>query len=483
MKKISLILTALIFSSSLAFAQLYPPKRVFEVGTELTFSASQNAVNVTDIFVENLVLDFTKIADGLNGNGLLFDIDADTDFFMNLNLGKRWGVGVFMDANTSLEFGIGQGLWDFLAYGNWDEATNTPQDTKFDLSLSLESFLEFGAPIKFGLKSLGIKVTPSYYIPLAYIPYTSANVIVSPGNASNGKTLTATGEANFNLYTPVSLNGILSVDENGSLNFDSESLSAMFSDLTSNVGTTSMELLQNGGISLGISADYPLFRTLTVGAYADFPLSPGKLSYRTSGTITGTAEVNGILDTATSSSSSSGSSSGASSGTSGTSASGETSSGASGASETSSGETGASSGFYKYDYTFSGISYTELEEAYSVRKPLRFGGEVAWRPFGDWFTIRGMLGYAARNPFGEDWNWKNSMFMEYSGGVDISLFYILRLYAQTSYINKIYAQQFGVGLNLRALELTAKIASSGTSFEQSFGIGGAKVFVGITTGF
>lgn len=470
MKKLSLILTALILSSSLAFAQLYPPKRVFEVGTELTFSASQNAVNVTDIFVENLVLDFTKIADGLNGNGLLFDLGADTDFFMNLNLGKRWGVGVFMDANASLELGVGQGFWDFLAYGNWDKATNTPQETKFDLSLSLESFLEFGAPIKFGLKSLGIKVTPSYYLPLAYIPYTSANVILSPGNASNGKTLTATGEANFNLYTPVSLNGILSVDENGSLNFDSESLSAMFSDLTSNVGTTAMELLQNGGISLAISADYPLFSTLTVGAYADFPLSPGKLAYRTSGTITGTAEVNGLLDTATASSSGS---SGASSGTSGTSSSGET----------SSGETGASSDYYKYDYTFSGISYTELEEAYSVRKPLRFGGEVAWRPFGDWFTIRGMLGYAARNPFGEDWNWKNSMFMEYSGGVDISLFYILRLYAQTSYIDKIYAQQFGIGLNLRVFELTAKIASSGTSFEQSFGIGGAKAFVGITTGF
>lgn len=473
MKKLSLILTALILSSSLAFAQLYPPKRVFEVGTELTFSASQNAVNVTDIFVENLVLDFTKIADGLNGNGLLFDLGADTDFFMNLNLGKRWGAGVFMDANTSLELGVGQGFWDFLAYGNWDKATNTPQETKFDLSLSLESFLEFGAPIKFGVKSLGIKVTPSYYLPLAYIPYTSANVILSPGNASNGKTLTATGEANFNLYTPVSLNGILSVDENGSLNFDSESLSAMFSDLTSNVGTTAMELLQNGGISLAISADYPLFSTLTVGAYADFPLSPGKLAYRTSGTITGTAEVNGLLDTATASSS-------GSSGTSGTSSSGETSSGTSG---TSSGETGASSDYYKYDYTFSGISYTELEEAYSVRKPLRFGGEVAWRPFGDWFTIRGMLGYAARNPFGEDWNWKNSMFMEYSGGVDISLFYILRLYAQTSYIDKIYAQQFGIGLNLRVFELTAKIASSGTSFEQSFGIGGAKAFVGITTGF
>lgn len=465
MKKLSLVLSALIFSSSLAFAQLYPPKRIFEVGTELTFSASQNAINVTDIFVENLVIDFTKIADGLNGKGLLFDFGGDADFYTNLNIGKRWGIGLFTDVNASLELGIGQRFWDFLAYGNWDEATNTPQETQFDLSLSLESFLEFGAPIKFGLKNLGIKVTPSYYLPLAYIPYTSASMIVSPGDSSSGKTLTATGEASFNLYTPISLNGVLSVDENGSLNFDSDSLNAIFSDLGSNLATSTMELLQNGGISLGISADYPLFKTLTVGAYADFPLTPGKLSYRTSGTITGSAELDGLLDILTSSSGSSESSSSSSS------------------SESSSSESSSSSEYYSYEYTFSDISYTELDEAYSVRKPLRFGGEVAWRPFGNWFTIRGMLGYAARNPFGEDWNWKNSMFMEYSGGVDISIFYILRLYAQTSYIDKVYAQQLGVGLNLRALELTAKIASSGTSFSQSFGVGGAKVFVGITAGF
>lgn len=478
MKKLSLVLSALIFSSSLAFAQLYPPKRIFEVGTELTFSASQNAINVTDIFVENLVLDFTKIADGLNGNGLLFDLGADADFYTNLNIGKRWGIGLFTDVNASLELGVGQGFWDFLAYGNWDEATNSPQETQFDLSLSLESFLEFGAPIKFGLKNLGIKVTPSYYLPLAYIPYTSASMVVSPGDSSSGKTLTATGEASFNLYTPISLSGVLSVDENGSLNFDSDSLNAIFSDLTSNIGTTAMELLQNGGISLGISADYPLFKTLTVGAYADFPLTPGKLSYKTSGTITGSAEVDGLLDILTSSSSSSESSS------SGSSSSSSSSSGTSSSStESSSSESSNSSEYYRYDYTFSDISYTELEEAYSVRKPLRFGGELAWRPFGNWFTIRGKLGYAARNPFGEDWNWKNSMFMEYSGGVDISIFYILRLYAQTSYIDKVYAQQLGVGLNLRALELTAKIASSGTSLSQSFGVGGAKVFIGVTAGF
>ena len=476
MKKLNFTFCMLIFASSLAFAQLYPPKRIFEAGADINFSASQNAVSVTDIFVENLVIDFTEIAEGFNGNGFILGADTDADAFFNFNIGKRWGFGLAADVNASMEFGIGQGLWDFLAYGNWNETTGAPSDTEFDLSLSLESFAELSAPIKFGLKNLGIKVTPTYYIPLAYVPYTSADIVIASGNSSNGKTLTASGTAAFDLYSIINLDGVFTVTD-GTPSFNAETLSETFSDMLSNAGSAAIELLQSGGLSVGICADYPIFNSLTLGVYADVPISAGKLSYKASGTVTATADVDGLLDSVSESLSSSSDS------TSDTSTS-DTSSSDTSTSDTSTSEgTSSSSELYSIDYSVSDITYSELEEAYSVRKPLRLGAEAAWRPFGSWFTIRGMLGYAARNPFGEDWNWKKSMFMEYSAGVDVSLLYVLRIYASTSYIDKVFAQQLGLGINLRATELTVKIASSGTSLAQSFSLGGAKAAVGITVGF
>ncbi len=454
MKKLNFAFCILLFASSAVFAQLYPPKRIFEFGTNIKFSAEQNALSVTDIFVENLVIDFTEIAEGFNGKGFVLDSDTQADAFINFNLGKRWGFGLSADINAGMEFGVGQGFWDFLAYGNWNETTGAPSDSEFELSLSLESFAEFSAPLKFGIKNLGIKITPTYYIPLAYVPYTSAAVVVSPGNSSNGKTLTATGTAAFDLYSIINFDGFLTIND-GTPSFDTESLSEAFSDMLSNAGQAAIELLQSGGLSLGICADYPIFNTLTLGAYADVPISAGKLFYKASGTVTATADVDGLLNSVLGTESSS---------------------------SDSSSEDG-SSDLYSIDYSVSDITYSELEEAYSVRKPLRLGLEAAWRPFGSWFTIRGMLGYAARNPFGEDWNWKKSMFMEYGAGLDVSILYVLRLYASTSYIDKVFAQQIGLGLNIRAAEVTLKIASSGTSLAQSFGVGGAKAALGITMGF
>ena len=111
------------------------------------------------------------------------------------------------------------------------------------------------------------------------------------------------------------------------------------------------------------------------------------------------------------------------------------------------------------------------------------GLEAAWRPFGKWLTFRPKFALAARNPFGEDFDPKYSMFPEYSLSAEMRLLYILGLDFCTSYINQVYSQQFGLALNLRIAELDVKVATSGADFAKTWSLTGAQVMAGVRVGF
>ena len=268
------------------------------------------------------------------------------------------------------------------------------------------------------------------------------------------------GDADFSVYSSINTSKI----------FDQE-FNFIGGDYLSSLGTnifdTLNEFYQDTGFSVGVLAEYSLFRTLDIGVFADIPITPAKLRYKAS-LSAGVNFESGSLSDLMSSTDESGS---------GQVSPNET--GDAGEISESSGSTSTSSDseFYYYE-----LGAPAEVDPYNVFRPLRINIQAAWRPFGKWFTLRPMFGVAARNPFGEDFDFKTSFFAEYGFSCNMELLYLLHLNVYTEYVNKVFTTGFGIGLNIRAVQVNANIYSSGTDFQSSLQIGGLKASVGVRAG-
>ena len=423
MKKLHVLFLATAFSASAAFAELYPTSRFVDIGFDAGATASQNVTGVTDLLVEKLTVNFTEIADAMDDNGLVFNLGLDTDFFIDINTGENKGFGFFVQTDGSATFSTGKGLWDFLGHGNAGKNISSKVAVQGDM------FIETGVKAKFKTRRIGWTVKPSYYLPVFYIPHSKLDILVETQNASY--MVNAHGTGDFTVYSNFDMGTV----------FDSDMKFQGVGDLTSSVTSDITALLSSGGVAFFVEGEYQLLRSLCVGAYADIPVVAGRLKYKNTVEANFTASVNPILDTI------------------GTDDSLEV----------------------KHSYDLKLLD-TE-EKTYKVRKPLRLGVEGAWRPFGDWCTFRPMVGIAARNPFGDDYNSEDNLFMEYMFGADITALYVLKFKLASIYRNQIFTQRFGFGLNLRVFELAVNIGSSGANFANSWSISGLAANVGLRFGF
>lgn len=423
MKKL-IALFIFLFSVSFAFADLYPYKRFFESGVNADTRVSQSLITVSDFNSEDLVLDFTELADSLSDKGFIVETSFNTNAFVNLNFKDKLQLGVFANVSGYVESGLGQGLFDFLGYGNAET-----ESLIFDVCAGAEVFVEAGMSIKMKFKDLGIKLTPSYYIPLLYIPHTSAKAVIS---SEGDETFNANGNISVPIYSIVDLN--LLFDENLKFNSDFS-----FDELSTNV----LDYIQQGGISMRFDVEFPLIFRLDFGVYADIPIISGSLKNKSVFNANFSASMPGILSSAGSE------------------------------------EEDSLQPEFNGDYSLEDCT----DEDFSVRKPLRIGAETTWRPFGPWCTFRGKLGLAARNPFSKNYDPTNNIFLEYYFATELELFYVLHMNFASSYTNKFFEQSFNLGFNFRAAQIYTEISAVGTDFSKSFGISGVKVNVGTIVGF
>lgn len=175
------------------------------------------------------------------------------------------------------------------------------------------------------------------------------------------------------------------------------------------------DALSSIGIDIAGAAEYPVFPFLIVGGYARIPFIPGRLNYAASGTATMTYSgdkftdiVNGNATTSTS---------------------------------------------------VSDVSYTS--ETYYISRPLRMGGELAFRPFGNWYTMRALLGFGVQYPFSDS----AKLYPEYSLGLSVDAFKIVGLELSTSYLSQTFVHKLGFMLNCRVLEINmaALLTGAGNS--------------------
>ncbi len=409
MKKI--FFAILLISAFSTFAELYPAKRYVEFGLGAGLGFSENMASVSDIMKKEIVIDFNELYSSMRKGFIVTgSVNAETYFDFNF---RHFGFGLHNKVNTSGRMNISRDLLGILANG-----IEAGKKTSVDMNFWLQSFLETSVPVYFKIFNFKVKVTPTYFIPLVYVPDATANF--SFVNKSDG-----TMEANANV--PIS---IYTAQKFGD---SSDGLDIAFStdDITG--------ILKNGGFDLGVLVEYPFTRKLDLGAYANIPIVPGRLKGKLSSSITASIKTPSIIDMISDSDD-----------------------------ETES------------DYEMSDFEYTE--DLYYVNRPLRFGAEIAYRPWRNWLTLRASAGLAFRNPFGKDFNIR-SFYPEYNLGVDFVLFYVLGLSIHTEYTQQIFAHTFQLILNARVFELDVSAGVCNSDFAKSFRSQGACAAVKVKFGF
>ena len=331
---------------------------------------------------------------------------------------KGFGLGFHASASLDMNMNISKDLFKVV------EGIAPGNVYSAEANVWAESFAVFSVPVKVSVDKWRIKVTPSYFIPVFYFPSTTVS-----GYAVNGVdgSITANAVAPFEFYTVTEFKGLIK-DGDFSTDFVKEL----------DGGTLATDMLLSGGIDLNAAVEYPLFETFDVGGYVSLPIVPGRLKHKVSAMATLSVHTDSLMQAIID------------------------------------GDSPA------YTAEFSDAVYSSAD--YYVNRPFRLGAECAWRPVGNWITLRGLLGIGLRNPFGDDVTIK-SFYPEYRLAADFSAFGMFGLSFSTEYRNKIFAHGLGIMLNFRAIEFDVSAAVCSSSFIQSFRGEGASVGVGVKFGW
>lgn len=265
MKKILSIICALCIVT-FAFAEIDPPHRYFEIGTEVHVGVSNNWFSVPDFFQETLVVDLNKMADNLS-SGLTLDALLDARVNVAINGGKVFRMNIFAGAYGQGMVNISQEMLEFLANGN----ANTPNNTiTAELGTDINAYVEAGVRFQSIIKNLGISVTPTVFVPVAYVPQVVATGKVEPQEDGS---MIATGKADIKAYSVVPLNDPTNIDINA--------------------------LLKDVGVDFSIGAQYAILPSLDVGLEVlHIPALAASLRNEASFSLNADYKVNPVLNSA-----------------------------------------------------------------------------------------------------------------------------------------------------------------------------------------
>lgn len=266
MKKVLSIICALCIVT-FAFAEIDPPHRYFEIGTEVHVGVSNNWFSVPDFFQETLVVDLNKMADNLS-SGLTLDALLDARVNVAINGGKVFRMNIFARAYGQGMVNISQEMLEFLANGN----ANTPNNTiTAKLGTDINAYVEAGVRFQSIIKKLGISVTPTVFVPVAYVPQVVATGKVEPQEDGS---MIATGKADIKAYSVVPLNDPTNIDINA--------------------------LLKDVGVDFSIGAQYAILPSLDVGLEVlHIPALAASLRNEASFSLNADYTVHPVLDSAT----------------------------------------------------------------------------------------------------------------------------------------------------------------------------------------
>ncbi|MBQ0050586.1 MAG: hypothetical protein KBT11_00810 [Treponema sp.] len=407
MKKLAL---SLIFISlvTAAFADLYKPHRVFEIGVDAEVSVANNYLSPSEVLVKDLVIDLQKISDGIKDNGLLFDFNTKEKVFINLNISSHYRFGLFTGVEANGQMNLEQGLFKFLSTG-----MKVGDNLDFVLSGYTDAFYDVGLSFQTIIKDYGVKIAPSYYVPIAYMPQVKAKGSFS--TSADGK-IKMEAKAPVVLYTAIDMKGVLEDDEDINLDIPS--------------------ILSNGGMDLTFEVERNILHGFNVGVFGRVPVVPGKLTHKTSMDVDAYFYEKNILGIM---------------------------------------EDGEE---HDHDVEIGDKEYEDV--SYKIARPMRFGVEASYKPFGDSIFLQSSLDLAVRNLFTPA---DKIIYPEYDFSATFGLKKITSLTFGTAYQDMIFSHYIGYMLNFRLIELNARVAVSSSDFIHSFGISGVKAYAGVRIGY
>ena len=399
------------------------PHRIFEIGIDSNTGFANSSFGLADILKKEIEIDLKKIASDMPDDGFSLEFYNREKVFVDLNISSRFRFSAFAGVEATSRFGLSKDLFDLLASGiSLDESKTV------DVSGFADVFMDMGVSFQTLIKGWAVKITPTYFVPLIYIPKTTVSASVSTN--SDGE-IVASAKSPVNIYTQVNLSDFM----------DDKSFD--------NLNLTMGDILSNGGFDFSLELERNWFHNFNAGLYTRIPIVGGTLNYKMSTIVYANFYEKNLLDYI----------------------------------ETQ--EKPEHDGGYIKPSTFgtddqeNGFDYTE--ESYKAHRPLRLGLQASYSPFGQWFKIQPMVGFGMRNPYSSG---ERVFYPEYALDFRLSLLWkIFNFNVGTAYQNQIFQQRAGLSLNFRALEIIAQASWCGTTFASSFSRDGYGAMVGVRIGF
>ena len=170
---------------------------------------------------------------GINLEGLGY-------FFVNLNLGENWGVGLFFNLDGRMDINLPKSFFTLLAEGNLDQ-----HDIEGDVHVFGAIFAEAGVGGYMNFGKLRVDVKPAWYLPLVYIPKSGFHYSLETENA-----LKLSASSTLDIYSPYPMNSVGSIRD-------------------------------WGGLDLSLAGEYALFPILDLGtSLSHIPLAPARLTHK-----------------------------------------------------------------------------------------------------------------------------------------------------------------------------------------------------------
>ena len=406
---------------------LSKPSRFFEIKIDSDTMAANNLFGLKDVLTKNVKVDLQEMVDNMSDDGFSLGAYNKESVFINMNFSSRFRFSIFTDVESSMRFNISKDLFDILGSGI------SIDDTKsIDIKSYGDVFYDMGFSLQTIIKDFGIKLTPTYFIPLVYLPKTTGNATMYM--KSNGE-ISAQAYANVDVYTAVSMeNYIDNDDSNKELDLDIA------------------EILSNGGFDMSLELEKNWLECLNAGLYTRIPIIPGKLNYKMSTIAYADFLEKNLMEFITDKDKEK--------------------------PEPKTGHVKPSTYNEEHENEEDGFEYSE--ETYKAYRPLKFGLNATYMPWGPWLKIQPSLGFAIRSPY----TGEAMFYPEYA--LDIRLSVLKRIFnfnVGTAYRSQIFQHYFGFGLNFRVLEIVSQVSMCGTDFLSTFHTAGYGAFVGVRIGF
>ena len=418
MKKLAVLISTCIMSFSL-FAGGFN-SRFVEVQINVPVTVSNNTFLLSDILVENLVLDLPVIAKEMPDSG--FNVSTSINPFAALNFNfSRFHVAFKPEIDVYGSLNIDKSIFNLLGKGY-----TKGEIVKVNPDLYFESFANFGIEIGFYSKKLRLDINPNLFMPLAVVD--SSGIMFKLQNTTDAK-FVASSEGTASVYSLVDIEKIM--------NGDTSDLS-MYSDSA----YIFQQYSEHGGFDLASSFEFPINRALSVSGKVRIPIKPGKLNYAIDASMPFDAELS-LSDLISDSENSE---------------------------ATEEVEQEEQTDLFTLAY--------RNDAEYAIHRPLKAMAYANFAPFGELLQLTGGVGVGVRRPFVNP----QSYFEYYAGAKASVLGGILGAGISTEYTDQMYINQLNATFALRFIQVDAGIAVSSSSFVKSFNFSGVGAYIMISTG-